>query len=66
MATARLLHRPEVAGRLRVSKTTVRRLGAAGDLEEIRVGTRGVRITEQSVERYLAARRITHTPETAA
>jgi hypothetical protein len=37
----RLLYRPEVAERLRVSR-------------------RGVRVTEESLERYLAQRRITH------
>ena len=54
-----LLNRGETAERLRVSIMTVRRLGAAGDLEEIRVGKRGIRITEESVERYLAAGRVT-------
>lgn len=57
--TGPLLDRGETADRLHVSKMTVRRLGAAGDLEEIRVGKRAIRITEESVERYLAARRVT-------
>jgi excisionase family DNA binding protein len=50
----RLLDRAETAERLHVSRMTVRRLGAAGLLEEIRVGARAVRITEQSIERHLA------------
>jgi excisionase family DNA binding protein len=53
-----LLSRPEVAERLRVSHRTVRRLGAAGLLEEIRVSERLVKITERSVEQHLAERRI--------
>jgi excisionase family DNA binding protein len=56
---SKLLDRGETADRLHVSVMTVRRLGAAGDLEEIRVGKRGIRIPEESVERYLAARRVT-------
>ena len=60
-----LLSRPEVAERLRVSRRTVRRLGAAGMLEEIRVGERAVRITEASVERHLAERRINRTGQGA-
>ena len=36
--TGRLLHRGEVAERLSVSVMTVRRLAAAGHLDEIRVG----------------------------
>jgi excisionase family DNA binding protein len=57
--TGPLLDRGETAVRLHVSKMTVRRLGAAGDLEEIRVGKRAIRITEESVERYLVANRVT-------
>jgi excisionase family DNA binding protein len=56
--TGNLLDRRETAGRLHVSIMTVRRLGAAGDLEEIRVGKRGIRITEESLERYLAGQRV--------
>jgi excisionase family DNA binding protein len=55
----RLLDRTETADRLHVSVMTVRRLGAAGDIEEIRVGTRSIRISEESVERYLTGRRVT-------
>lgn len=54
----RLLDRAETATRLRVSKMTVRRLGAAGLLDEIRVGARAIRITEESVDRHLAERRV--------
>ena len=56
---SKLLDRGETADRLHVSVMTIRRLGAAGDLEEIRVGKRGIRITEQSVDEYLAAHRVT-------
>lgn len=56
----RLLNRAEAAKRLHVSKMTVRRLGAAGMLEEIRVGARAIRIPEESVERHLADRRVRH------
>jgi excisionase family DNA binding protein len=62
----RLLDRSETAERLHVSKMTVRRLGAAGRIEEIRVGERAVRITEQSVERYIAGRRINRQAVSAA
>jgi len=61
-----LLDRAEVAARLHVSEMTVRRLGRAGHLDEIRVSDRAVRITEDSVERHLAARRITPIERTAA
>lgn len=53
-----LLTRGEAAERLHVSEMTVRRLGRAGYLEEIRVGVRAVRITVSSIERHLAVRRI--------
>ena len=54
----RLLDRGEAADRLHVSEMTVRRLGRSGDLEEIRVSERAVRITEASVEAHIARRRI--------
>jgi predicted site-specific integrase-resolvase len=56
--TGRLLDRAEVAERLHVSEKTVRRLGAAGRLDEIRVSDRAVRVTEVSLERHLADRRV--------
>ena len=59
-APGRLLDRAETAEWLHVSRMTVRRLGAAGMLEEIRVGARAIRITERSVERHLAERRVNH------
>jgi hypothetical protein len=37
---------------------TVRRLGAAGRLTEVRVGERAIRIDEDSVERHIAERTI--------
>jgi excisionase family DNA binding protein len=55
----RLLERGEVAERLHVSEMTVRRLGRAGHLEEIRVSDRAIRITEDSVEAHIAERRVT-------
>jgi excisionase family DNA binding protein len=64
--TGRLLDRSEVAERLHVSPMTVRRLGASGRLDEIRVGERAIRIPEESVERHLAERRITRERTTAA
>jgi excisionase family DNA binding protein len=48
-----LLHRREAARRLYVSLSTVKRWGAAGLLEERRVGPKLVRITEASVEALL-------------
>lgn len=54
----RLVDRAEVAERLGVSKTTVRRLGRSGDLTEIRVSKRAVRIPEGDVDRHIAGHRI--------
>lgn len=54
----RLLDRTQTAARLNVSTMTVRRLGAAGLLEEIRVSARAIRITEASVEEHLAKSRV--------
>ncbi len=62
----RLLDRAETAERLNVSTMTVRRLGAAGALEEIRVSARAIRITEESVERHLAGRRVNRQAVSAA
>jgi excisionase family DNA binding protein len=56
--SGRLLDRGEAADRLHVSEMTVRRLGRAGHLEEIRVSKRAVRITEASVEAHIAGGRI--------
>lgn len=58
LPAGRLLDRAEAAERLHVSRMTVRRLGAAGLLEEIRVSARAIRITERSVEQHLAGRRV--------
>jgi excisionase family DNA binding protein len=55
-----LIDRAEAAERLHVSERTVRRLGAAGRLDEIRVSDRAVRVTEDSLERHLAERRVNH------
>ena len=48
--TRGLLRRPEAAARLAVSERTIRRLGAAGVLDERKVGLRAVRVTVESVE----------------
>ena len=56
--TGRLLTRAEVADQLHVSERTVRRLGSAGRLDEIRVSDRAVRVTKESVKRHLAEGRI--------
>jgi excisionase family DNA binding protein len=61
-----LLDRGEAAERLHVSERTVRRLGAAGSLDEIRVSDRAVRVTEDSVERHLAERRVNRQGASAA
>lgn len=51
-----LLNRPEAAERLRVSLATVKRYGAAGLLDERRVGPRLVKVTEASVEALIGRR----------
>ena len=61
-----LLTRSEAADQIRMSDRTVRRLAAAGELEEIRTGKRAVRVTEASVRRYLAGRRISRQAVSAA
>lgn len=48
-----LLERPEAAGMLRLSVRTIRRLGKAGDLEEVRVAGNSVRVTAASVRQYI-------------
>jgi len=49
-----LLHRREAAERLRVSVPTIKRWGAAGLLDERRVGPKLVKITEASVVALIA------------
>jgi excisionase family DNA binding protein len=51
-----LLTRVEAAERLHVSLSTVRRLGAAGVIAEVRVSDRLVRIDPVSVEAHIRAR----------
>ena len=46
-----LLRRGEAAARLAVSERTIRRWGAAGLLDERKIGPGAVRVTEESVER---------------
>jgi len=55
-----LLTHPEAADRIRMSTHTVRRLEARGELDPVRTGERAVRVTEKSVRRYLAERRVQH------
>jgi len=67
--TAGWLTRAEVAERLRVSETTVARLAATGDIEEVRVSPKSPRISPDSVEAHLArngARTLTHGAVSAA
>lgn len=52
-----LLERREAAGRLRVSVRTVRRYGVLGLVENVRIGPREVRVTEESVEALIRAGR---------
>lgn len=47
------LTREEVAKRLRVSKRTVRRLAASGDLEQVWVSPQRALIKAESVERHI-------------
>ena len=51
-----LLLRSEAAERLNVSESTVVRLGRAGEITEIRVGKRAVRIDPASLKAYLRSR----------
>jgi predicted site-specific integrase-resolvase len=57
LETVILLHRQEAADRLRVSVCTVKRWGAAGLLDERRVGPKLVKITEASVAALMATRK---------
>lgn len=52
-----LLDRATAAERLSVSQRTVRRWGRAGLLTERRIGPRLVRITAESVEKLIGARK---------
>jgi len=48
-----LLTRTEVAAYMRISPRTVRRLGSAGYLDEVRIG-RAIRITAASITGFIA------------
>lgn len=50
---APLLMKSEVAERLNLSKRTVERLMAEGELKAVRINSRVTRITAESVEAYL-------------
>lgn len=52
-----LLDRGEAARRLNVSRRTVERYGAAGLLDERRVGPKLIRVTGESVDRLIGARK---------
>jgi len=54
-----LMRRADAAERLAVSERTIRRWGAAGLLDERRIGPRAVRVTEVSVARLIAAEAVT-------
>ena len=55
--SSQLLTRMEAAQRLNVSLSTLKRLGRAGAVDEIRVGERLIRIDPGSVDAYIASRR---------
>lgn len=57
MTRTPLLTRREATERLNVSESTLKRLAYAGDITEIRVGKRGVRIDPASIEAYIRANR---------
>lgn len=57
-----LIKYPDAAARLCVGESTARRLGAAGHLQQVRPSPGAVRVTLDSVERYL----IEHTEPKAA
>lgn len=59
-----LLTVDEAGRRLAVSRSTVYRLVAAGDLVRVTVGERSARITRASVDRLVA--RLTHAAEALA
>jgi len=46
--------RPQLAARLGISKNTVARLAAAGDLVEVRISPQVILIDPESVQRHLA------------
>ena len=53
-----LLTRKQAAERLNVSVSTLRRLGRSGDIAEIRIRQRSIRIDPSSVDAYLARGRV--------
>jgi predicted site-specific integrase-resolvase len=57
--SAGLMNRAEVAERLRVSVSTVKRWGAAGLLDERRIGPKLIKVTEASVDAMIAIRKDT-------
>ena len=56
MGEKELLSRREVADRLGVSVQTVGRLVDAGSLNGVRIGPRAIRVTAESVIRFVKAR----------
>lgn len=59
----RLLDRAEAARVLAGSERTIRRLGRAGHLTEVRVFDRAIRIDADSIAAHIAARRVVHGSE---
>ncbi len=47
----------EVAERLAVSEQTARKLIRLGKLDAIRIGNRSLRITQESIDAYVASRK---------
>lgn len=62
----RLLTRAEVGEWLNISISTVNRLLAAGAFDTERVGERGLRITSESVQKYLIGQRQIYTLKVTA
>ena len=49
-----LLTRQEVCEHLKVSIDTLQRLIAKGEIQALRVGGRGIRVSEEALEAYLS------------
>ena len=59
MSQEQLLTLPQVADRLQVSMSTVRRLVAAGKLKVVRIGSRNQRVRPDDLRAYIAAQTTT-------
>jgi len=61
-----LLKRREVADRIHASEATVRRLGRAGQLDEVRISPGVVRVRASSVDRLIEHGYTAREPQEAA